>query len=53
MPFLTNEEHSHLYKIVFKVAVKDRQVQAVSRGIYFVCMDSGKQTRYDVIKAIH
>lgn len=37
MPFLTNEEHSHLYKIVFKVAVKDRQVQAVLAEEFILC----------------
>lgn len=49
-----NDEHSPLHKIVFKMGVKNRQVQAVlAEGFIFLCMDNGKQTRYDVIKPIH
>lgn len=34
---LTKDEHSHLYKIVFKTAVKDRQVQAVLAEEFILC----------------
>lgn len=35
--FLMNDEHSHLYKIVFKMGVKDRQVQAVLAEKFILC----------------
>ena len=35
---LTNDEHSHLYKIAFKMAEKDRQVQVVSAEEFILCI---------------
>lgn len=32
-----NDEHSHLYKVVFEMAVKDRQMQAVLAEEFILC----------------
>lgn len=32
-----NDEHSHLYKMLFKMSVKDRQVQAMLEEEFILC----------------